>query len=534
MSLFKAYMNDGEKICMITLSDLTMEHLKRQILQATQLVQEDDVLITIIDGDGNSIENDESVIHAFKSDLVKKNWYQIEDVPKAKGVEEVTIKKKEEPEALDFKKHWNKNWRKSNAEAVKAVEQMMHNNEQGLIIVAYNTLKWQIKNDNLYSIINLVDNKNEDIKEFGMYCMYVIKKKQIVLEDVNIDGNVYAIDCELQCKGYVNISTQLFVTKNAVIDKQLKQSIEAIQWNTKIHHDIPIQFQKLDDKGEECKRQKLFDDSIVHWQTYLQTAIDMFGHNHHYVAIAYNFLGAAYFDKRRLEKALQFYEKTLTIILNMFGINCNFVASLYENLGSTFDEMEQYDKAIECHEKAFGIRTAIFGAKHVDVASSYSRLGKIYQNKKEYDKATEYYEKALKIKLEIFGANYEDIFDLYNKLGNVYSNKGYYNKAIECYENSLRIRKSISKNAHRSTANIFWNLGLIFEKLKGYKIACKYFEEAWMLYSTVLGESNGETLQAKRKVKFLNIQINSKNGIIAVILSFHFLACFFAFIKQKN
>ncbi|ETO02576.1 hypothetical protein RFI_34842, partial [Reticulomyxa filosa] len=56
------------------------------------------------------------------------------------------------PEALDFKKHWNRSWRKANAEAAKRVEQMIHTNDQGLIIVAYNTLKWKNRNDNLSSI----------------------------------------------------------------------------------------------------------------------------------------------------------------------------------------------------------------------------------------------------------------------------------------------------------------------------------------------------------------------------------------------
>ncbi|ETO06206.1 hypothetical protein RFI_31190 [Reticulomyxa filosa] len=164
---------------------------------------DDDVLITIIDGNGTSTENDERIIHHSRVILCFL--------------------------LFDF------NQRKSN--------------EQGLIIVAYNTLKWKIKNDNSIQL-----SIYKDIWDV----LYVIKKKA-------------------NCFG---------------------RSIKAII--------IPVQFQKLDNKGEECKRQKLFDNSIiVHWRTYLQTAIDIFGHNHNY--------------------AIEFYEKILMIVLNTFGINCNFI-----------------------------------------------------------------------------------------------------------------------------------------------------------------------------------------------------------------
>ncbi|ETO33331.1 hypothetical protein RFI_03776 [Reticulomyxa filosa] len=96
--------------------------------------------------------------------------------------EQVIIKKNNISDTLDFKKHWNRNWRKSNAEAAKIVEQMISDNKQGLIIVTYNTSKWKNKNDNFSSIVSLLNNEKEDIKEFGEYIVYVIKRKLIILK----------------------------------------------------------------------------------------------------------------------------------------------------------------------------------------------------------------------------------------------------------------------------------------------------------------------------------------------------------------
>ncbi|ETO34869.1 hypothetical protein RFI_02218, partial [Reticulomyxa filosa] len=134
MTSFKAYVNAEGKAHMIILQELTMKHLKQQVIQVTRPKKIDEVLLTIVDGDGWQIETDESVIHAFKKDPVYFTiQVQSEDISKMKENEQLTREKEEIPEPLDFKKHWNKFWRKCNVEASKIVEQMIHSNEQGLI-----------------------------------------------------------------------------------------------------------------------------------------------------------------------------------------------------------------------------------------------------------------------------------------------------------------------------------------------------------------------------------------------------------------
>ncbi|ETO27005.1 hypothetical protein RFI_10127 [Reticulomyxa filosa] len=454
MSSYKACVNDGGKVHTIILPDLTMESLRQQILQATQSAQTNNVLITITDGNDGYIEADEDVINAFKSDTVYFTvHFQSGDISKLN-------RKKSIPEALDFKRHWNRQWRKANVEAAKTVEQMMCNNEKGLIIVAYKAFKGRNRDGNLSPIVDLVMNEKEDIRDFKEYCMYTIKRKLIVLEHINIDGSVYVVDCKFECKKQVNITTQMFVTKDAIINEQLKQSISPIPWNTEIHCNIPTQFQELENKKEECTQQNLFDESIMHLHKYLQIAIDIFGFNHHYVAFAYNMIGNVYNDnKGQTEKALEFYIKSLKLTLNIFGVYCNFVAQLYENIGS------------------------------------------VYVKKMCYDKVIEYYEMSLKIRVKIFNKNHIEIGRLYTKLGIAYEEKELNNKAIECYENSLTIAKILSGNTNRDVADSFWNLGLVFTRLGNSTIANKYFEEAWKIYSMVLGEWDKETLQAKWKIQ---------------------------------
>ncbi|ETO28961.1 hypothetical protein RFI_08162 [Reticulomyxa filosa] len=479
----------------------------------------------------------------------KKDFKEISYKNSDSGYEQSETRTRGIPETLNFKRYWNRNWRKANAEAAKMVEQMLHNNDQGLIVIVYNTPEWKGINDTSSlpsSFITLVNNNKSERKQFDKYWMYVIKSNSVILDNVNIDGNMYAINCEIQFNENVNITIQLFITKNVIIDQRLKQSISPILWNTKMHYDIPVLLQDLENKDEQCKLKKLFDGSIIHLQKHLQICTSSFGFNHPYVAISYNMIGLRYDDKGQYDKAIEFFGKALEIILDIFGINYSFVAQLYYNLGLTYDNKQQYDKSIECHEKAlkirlevFGtshedvaiayyglgftygkkgddakaseffekalqIRLKIFGTDHNDVAKSYYALGNTYQNTKEYEKSAECHEKALKIRLERFGVNHRDVADSYNNLGCLYHDKRQYDKAIDCHKKALEIRRQIFGNSSNHVANSLWNLGYIFETIGDTETARKYFEESWKVFNVILGEWHTETLGTKRAVKRLS------------------------------
>ncbi|ETO36160.1 hypothetical protein RFI_00901 [Reticulomyxa filosa] len=397
------------------------------------------------------------------------------------------------PETLDFKKHWNRNWRKSNTEAAKIVEIMLHDNEQGLIVIAYNTLKWKTRNDNLSSIAALVNNDKDDIKEFGEYIMYVVKRKLIMLEEINIDGNIYAVDCEIHCKGHVNITTQIFATKHAMIDQQLKQSFPFIRWNTKIHRDIAVQLQDLEYKEEECTNKRLFDESILHFQNYLQIVIDNFGVNHPYIVVAYNTIGLRHRDKGQYDKAIELFEKALQIISDIFGINYKFVAQLHGNLGNVYNKKEKYEEAIACFEKSLKIKLELFGTCHVDVAAAYESLGCIYQNKNQYDKAIECYEKTLQIRLDIFDMNSNDVVNSYTNLARTYQSKQEHERAIEYYEKSLKISLEIFGEKHSNVVDSYHGLGFSYDAMNQYDKALECYEKALHISLDIFG-TNHETV----------------------------------------
>ncbi|ETO19104.1 hypothetical protein RFI_18138 [Reticulomyxa filosa] len=168
--------------------------------------------------------------------------------------------------SFNYHKHWNENWKTSTVEAAKMVEQMIKIKEQGLIVVISNTSQWdkishedtnKINEDTSFS--NFIKSGRADKQVFGEYCLYVIKNKVVVLDDINIDGNAYAVGCEIQCKGNANITMELFVTKDATIDPKLARLVPPIQWNTALHYDIFTKLQILDDVAKESYTIKDFE-----------------------------------------------------------------------------------------------------------------------------------------------------------------------------------------------------------------------------------------------------------------------------------
>ncbi|ETO16559.1 hypothetical protein RFI_20781 [Reticulomyxa filosa] len=312
---------------------------------------------------------------------------------------------------LDYKKHWNRDWKKANVEAVKMVEQMLQKNEQGVIVVIKNSVQLQNRTntnkiankDYSFSFNELMNSSQVEKRQFEKYWTYIIKSKLVILDNVIIDGNMYAIECEIQYKENVDITTQFFVTKNVIVDQKLKLLVSPIQWNTKIHHDIPVKINDLKESARECFEKNNFDEAILHFQGALQLSMNVFEPCHPYITDSYYNLGLAHNKKGQYDKAIEFYEKALEQYLYIFGNNHVDVADSYIALGTVYFKKRNYDEAIKYDEKALKIRKEIFGYSNRSVGDACWNLGLTCEETRATERACKYFEEAWKVYSTVLG-----------------------------------------------------------------------------------------------------------------------------------
>jgi len=129
--------------------------------------------------------------------------------------------------------------------------------------------------------------------------------------------------------------------------------------------------------------------------------------------------------------------------LNKVDTKASFIvedADLLSKLGTCEKKFGNFDKALDYYQKCLTIRLKTIGGEHPSVATSYSYIGSIWNSKGEYDKALEYFEKCLAIYLKTLGMEHPWVATLYIHIGNIWNSKGEYEKALEHYVLSSQIR----------------------------------------------------------------------------------------------
>ncbi|ETO00104.1 hypothetical protein RFI_37355, partial [Reticulomyxa filosa] len=380
---FQASVNIEEKTYEVTFTSLSLKILEekvKEIISENKIKSEDTKFdFKIADANRQWIDNDETLQTAFDATPVllyidfndsfanlfvkinaKKNKPENNDED-VKYSEQDNEKQDDDFKDSDIEleqKEWN--------EAIKAahtiVEDMIENEEKGIVVVASNLDQMannQQSHEDTYFIMML--NSDQYMKKqivIEPYKICSFHSKSITFDNITIDGCVYVVDCTIYGIENCHITRYLIHTEQSVINYNFDSSLCTALW--------PIDTNHLVNLGISSCKELNFD------------------------------------------KAIQFYRIVLGVILDILGEDHIDVADLYYNLGKSYSKKDEYDIAIAFHEKALKIRLDKLGEDHIDVANSYNNFGDIYYEKNEWDKAIEYWEKELKIRLEKLGEDHID------------------------------------------------------------------------------------------------------------------------------
>ncbi len=188
------------------------------------------------------------------------------------------------------------------------------------------------------------------------------------------------------------------------------------------------------------------------------------------MAAILNNIGVIYHDKGELDRALEYHAKSL-VLRKKLGNPLDIAMSL-NNMGIIYHDKGELDRALECHSQSLALKKQ-FGNPQ-DLAAALNNIGNIYYEKGELDQALDYLERSLNLKKEL--GNPRDIAMTLNNIGSIYREKGELDQALTYLEQSLTIRKELGNP--RDIAESLLALGLVHLERDDYQQALTYLEES--------------------------------------------------------
>jgi tetratricopeptide (TPR) repeat protein len=188
-----------------------------------------------------------------------------------------------------------------------------------------------------------------------------------------------------------------------------------------------------------------------------------------------NDLARVYQDKGELDRAIEYYERSLAI-KEKIGDERE-LAIAFNNLGAAYKARGEWKIAMECYGRSLAIAQTIDNEYLVSVI--LNNLGEVHRIRGEWEVATGYYEKGLAIQEKI--GNEYGMAATFNNLGMVYQARGEWDRAIEYHERSLAITQKISDEygmafSYNNMARLYQGQGLLEEAIPFFEESLEIFE----------------------------------------------------------
>lgn len=214
------------------------------------------------------------------------------------------------------------------------------------------------------------------------------------------------------------------------------------------------------------------------------------------VANLLRFLGWGFNELANYTRALEFYQKALTIQQKLFDEN-QLTAVTYNDIGFIHSNQGHYDIALTFYKKALSIQEKESALAHPYSASIYNNIARIYTDQGEYNNALMYSNLALKIYENIKINNKdgkESIYatTIYNHIGFIYYSQGEYDLSLDYFFRALKIREKILGKKHPFTAITYINIGMSYYSLGENDMALEYYYAALKIRKKVFGEDHLE------------------------------------------
>lgn len=232
-----------------------------------------------------------------------------------------------------------------------------------------------------------------------------------------------------------------------------------------------------------------------------------------------NLLGAALRRKGLTLKAIEAYEKTLTIRKRELGARHDQVASILNNIGNAYVDLGIYSKALQSLNEALQIREEKLGSDHPDIATILLNLGNLFHFKGDENKAIQYYHRALTI-FEASPAEYDlRIADIFNNLAFSYKSKGAFQESNAYHQQAIQKYQSLSGDYSVEIGNVHVNWSNLAELQKDHDKEIELNKKAIALYTQTLAPGHPRVVAATNNLGIAYANSGDYEGALAELKS---------------
>ncbi|KAI1089378.1 hypothetical protein F5B19DRAFT_380584 [Rostrohypoxylon terebratum] len=201
-------------------------------------------------------------------------------------------------------------------------------------------------------------------------------------------------------------------------------------------------------------------------------------------------LACAYLDDRQTRKAIDIYERIITIKKTTCSETDSNLLTTMRNLGRAYLRNNQVEKAINQFGQVLQIQETTLDETHPNRLSSQLQLASAYLSDGQINEAINMLERVVQIRETTLDETNPDRLASQQELARVYLYNKQLAEAIDIYEEIVRIRKETLEETNFDIINSQCWLAEAYLRNGQVKQAIDLFEHAAQIYERTLGETH--------------------------------------------
>lgn len=201
--------------------------------------------------------------------------------------------------------------------------------------------------------------------------------------------------------------------------------------------------------------------------------------NHDLIAASYNDLGLA-LTVNNPDRALEYFDKAITIYEALHGKDHSKVAITLTNLGVAYRSVKLYGDATSSFEDALKIWNKVYIQPHPSKGFVISNLGETAAAVGNLSTALDYFNQSLNIYVKVYGQKHPDIARIYILIGQIKLAQSRFDEALTNYQKAIISNISDFEDVHPEvnphSKNFYNGYQLLFAQMrKAQAFEARYF-----------------------------------------------------------